>query len=542
MFSRIVLHNFLSFSDVEFDLERVRGEPRRIAMVYGENGSGKTNLIESVMFLRDSARMHRTYEPERGTDCSISAVVTPVSEGMNEMASEFFTALMRSIPPEDREPSLSRTVRGYMTSGAADMSAGYSFYVDGRRTEYGMRFDADGKLVEETLRTVIGSKFGNLYAVSNDGNGISVRMSPSFITDAGYRREVQGLIDRYWGGSTLLGILNDQYATKNRDFMARRVSRTFDDIRRYIGSVVVCMPSDSVSEFSYPKYWDGWTSRPDAMDFASLEDAYSSFFGSVDGTTVRVRYETEKVGADTHYYLVFDRKVGGGICSIPYRQESSGIRKLARMLPAIAATARGRTVFIDEMDPGIHDIMMSELMESICESNRGQLIFTTHDTELLENADPDSAYALSVDPDGLRSMRPFKKVSRVQKSNSLRRQYLRGAFTGVPYVGYINLDGIASRMPASIEDPRWPCHTDSGSWQIRVHTPQGHQQGIQGQCAVLHEEQGRGDDRHIPSARPVHDRRSVYGCADRQGHRREDGSHHEEHRPEDIHRHGHRSR
>lgn len=455
MFSKIVLHNFLSFSDVEFDLERVRGEPRPIAMVYGENGAGKTNLIESVMLLRDSACMYHSSEPERGGDRSLSAVVTPVSEGMNEMASEFFTALMRSIPREDREPSLSRAARGYMTRGADGMSVAYSFYAGGSRTEYAMRFDADGRLLDESLRTVIGSKFGNLYTVSRDGDDVSIRMSPSFITDTGYRREVEGMIDRYWGGNSLLGILSDQYRTKNRSFMERCVSKAFDGIRRYIGSIVVCMPSDTVSEFSYPRYWDGWTGRPDDIDFGSLEEAYSSFFGSVDGTTVRVRYETEKVGEDTHYYLVFDRKVGGRICSIPYRYESSGIRKLARMLPAIAATAAGRTVFIDEMDPGIHDIMMSELIDSIRESNSGQLVFTTHDTDFLEDADPDSAYALSVDPDGLRTLRPFKKVSRVQKSNSLRRQYLRGAFTGVPYVGYINLEGISSRMPSSTEDVRW---------------------------------------------------------------------------------------
>ena len=50
---RIVLDNFLSFGHVELDLLE-KGSPKGSALIYGENGSGKTNLVESVKFFRDS--------------------------------------------------------------------------------------------------------------------------------------------------------------------------------------------------------------------------------------------------------------------------------------------------------------------------------------------------------------------------------------------------------------------------------------------------------------------------------------------------------
>ena len=56
MFKRIELDNYRSFTHIVFDLEGTGGMPKPYALVYGENGSGKTNLIESVAFLKQSMR------------------------------------------------------------------------------------------------------------------------------------------------------------------------------------------------------------------------------------------------------------------------------------------------------------------------------------------------------------------------------------------------------------------------------------------------------------------------------------------------------
>lgn len=443
MFSRIELHNFESFSDLGFDLDRVKGEPRRMAMVYGENGAGKTNLIESVLFLQRSARTYRSREPDEPE----SMLPFPTSEKVGEAMVNLVRMINESIPKELRLPSLQRYAAGAMTRGADGMSVMYRFYVDGRRTEYAMAFDASGLLVHESLSTVATSRFTSLFEVSQESNGVKARLSPSFISDPDYRKEVEGLVSRYWGNSSLLSIMNDQYDTKSSSFMSGHVCGSFDEIRRYIDSVVVCMGSDVTVSPEYPNYWDGWTDASSAPDLGPIEAAYDDFFTSIDGNTAGVHYERKEDGGRLHYWLVFDRRIGGRVCSIPFGDESSGIRKLAVILPAIVAAAQGRTVFIDEMDSGIHDVMMSELIRAVRGSIKGQLVFTTHNTELLEDADSGTAYSIGIDPEGYKAVRPFKRSAKVQRNNSLRLQYLKGTFNGIPHVGYIDMEGLAARMP-----------------------------------------------------------------------------------------------
>lgn len=46
MFSKIEFKNFMSFSNLTFDLLN-RGKCKDIIAIYGENGSGKTNIVEA---------------------------------------------------------------------------------------------------------------------------------------------------------------------------------------------------------------------------------------------------------------------------------------------------------------------------------------------------------------------------------------------------------------------------------------------------------------------------------------------------------------
>ncbi|MDR0334684.1 MAG: AAA family ATPase, partial [Methanomassiliicoccaceae archaeon] len=58
MFKKIVLDNFKSFNHITFDLTGAEKAPVSYALIYGKNGSGKSNLIESLMFLKDTLRTY----------------------------------------------------------------------------------------------------------------------------------------------------------------------------------------------------------------------------------------------------------------------------------------------------------------------------------------------------------------------------------------------------------------------------------------------------------------------------------------------------
>ena len=54
MLSYIELKNFKSLTNVKIDFRGRNKKPKKMVFIYGENGSGKTNLIYSILFLRKS--------------------------------------------------------------------------------------------------------------------------------------------------------------------------------------------------------------------------------------------------------------------------------------------------------------------------------------------------------------------------------------------------------------------------------------------------------------------------------------------------------
>ena len=429
MFSRIILHNFKSLPDIDFDLGGTNGRPIPIAMVFGENGSGKTDLIESVRFLKGTARIYGGLpdeSPETG-------VLHPNRTGTATTGIQALVNVYRMINTEE-------------------MSVRYFFKIGRASTEYFMSFDKEGRVVGEELRSLIGSRTGRYYRISSDGNGISIRMSPSFITDTKYRREIEYLIRGYWGNNTLMGIMNNQYSVKDESFMSGAVISGFDRIRKYIDSVMVDLPSED-APLEWPhNVWDGWTESSTRGDIERFERAFDRFFTSVCTDIRHVRYEFEEKGNRIHYSLVFDQMISGRKHSIPYSLQSSGIKKLARLMPLLAGCADGKTVFIDGLDSGIHDKMIADIFSEITDSVSGQLVFTTHNTGLLESADPKSVFIISIDISGFKMVHSINKITGARKNRNYREKYLNGKYYGVPYLGYLDIKDVAGKLITPIGD------------------------------------------------------------------------------------------
>ena len=54
MFEYIKLKNYKSFGDVEFNLLDKSKNPKKLILIYGENGIGKSNLASSFFMLFSS--------------------------------------------------------------------------------------------------------------------------------------------------------------------------------------------------------------------------------------------------------------------------------------------------------------------------------------------------------------------------------------------------------------------------------------------------------------------------------------------------------
>ncbi|HTE17927.1 MAG TPA: AAA family ATPase, partial [Armatimonadota bacterium] len=120
-------------------------------------------------------------------------------------------------------------------------------------------------------------------------------------------------------------------------------------------------------------------------------------------------------------------------------EESDGTQRLIHLLPALSLL-RGespRVLLLDELDRRLHTLLSRLLVEAALDGNaQSQLIFTTHDTNLLD-ADllrRDEIWFVEKDPHGashLYSLAEFK----VRPDLKLEKGYLNGRFGAIPFIG-----------------------------------------------------------------------------------------------------------
>ena len=112
---------------------------------------------------------------------------------------------------------------------------------------------------------------------------------------------------------------------------------------------------------------------------------------------------------------------------IPIRMESEGIIKIISILNALIQAFGNPSIClaVDELDAGIFEYMLGELLDIFNKSAKGQLIFTSHNLRALEMLDKDSVMFSTTNPD-----RRYIRMKNVKTSNNLRDTYLRGITLG----------------------------------------------------------------------------------------------------------------
>jgi len=114
---------------------------------------------------------------------------------------------------------------------------------------------------------------------------------------------------------------------------------------------------------------------------------------------------------------------------IPLKYESQGIKKLLTILNVMIAMYNDTSVcmVIDELDAGVYEYLLGELLTIISESGKGQLLFTSHNLRPLEMINPDALFFTTTNANN-RYIRLDNKKGRGTKN--LRDIYLRAINLG----------------------------------------------------------------------------------------------------------------
>lgn len=166
-------------------------------------------------------------------------------------------------------------------------------------------------------------------------------------------------------------------------------------------------------------------------DGVSIKLPNNVVMGMVDG-----QLEYRKIGA-THQDEL------GNPVDIDMEHESDGTRRLIDLFPAffqLEGIEKNVTYVVDELDRSLHSLATEALLEmflvKLDPQNRNQLIFTTHDTQLLTQRifRRDELWAIQRNNQSASELFSFSEFEGIRYDADIRKMYLGGQLGGIPRI------------------------------------------------------------------------------------------------------------
>ncbi len=133
--------------------------------------------------------------------------------------------------------------------------------------------------------------------------------------------------------------------------------------------------------------------------------------------------------------------VAGDSHPLELGDESDGTLAWLSLMPELLSILEeGGLIVVDELDTSLHPLISGELVKLFQDPSTNplgaQIIFTTHDTSLLQHLNRDEIWLTSKRPDGSTKLTPLSdfRGTSIRRSTNLERGYLEGRFGGVPVV------------------------------------------------------------------------------------------------------------
>ena len=436
MFTYVKAKNFKSLKDIEFNLNKTKTKTNQFISIYGENGSGKTNIVELFKLLQQSTM-------SRATDIA-----------MNKMPKEFWKIqeeVSDQLPTEIRQIfQLSFNLKEYrMLDEEEATEIEYGFKINNKDGFYYIKFNDE--IIEEKLYYMAGKQRAYLFQINKENNKIIKNLNKNIFINEKYNEELIDGIDKYWGKYTFLSLLSFEVIEKNKDYIDNNISKNIMEVIDKIWSMTVhadkgalkIIPDGFIKVRKLNNIQQGIVKKDKLPEIKKYENVLNIFFTQAYADIKEVKYKINEKEDRIHYELYFYKMIGGQIKSIPSKLESDGTRRILNQFDTIIGSLLGETVIIDEIDNGIHDVLMKNIIMSIKDEITGQLIITTHNTLLLEILPKENIYILSTDYNGNKTINSIKEYGiKIQKNNNARDLYFKGVFGGIPTTDYIDFEEI----------------------------------------------------------------------------------------------------
>lgn len=140
-------------------------------------------------------------------------------------------------------------------------------------------------------------------------------------------------------------------------------------------------------------------------------------------------------------HRLFKNEKEVGLATLPLSEESTGTKKFFSMLRLVLVALRdGDVLIVDELDKSLHTAWTQLLINLFhtpnTNPNNAQLIFATHDTNLLgeELFSRDQIYMIEKDRFGASELYALSSYSGIRDKTPIEKWYLSGKFSAIPHI------------------------------------------------------------------------------------------------------------
>ncbi|MFF5996613.1 AAA family ATPase [Lysinibacillus sp. KU-BSD001] len=370
---RIVIENLknVAFGEIQLHVDFKHMRKANVMGLYGQNGSGKTtvvNAFELLKILLSSAVTEEKLPPIAKHLIHIEA----------ERAKLTFDFLVRNQCGEFFVQYHVELVRG--VSRLYPVVEELHYRENAPRKRMKLLAKKDGQHIQIRTQTVEEMKQQDKIAVMVT-NQLSERESTSFL----FHKELQPMLESYlkeveW---QLIQSLTQDF---NRDLYVINNENIGFVMTKYLMPFSVYL-EQSRGMIPYNLSEPALLPKPLYDTLCQVIEQINYVLSAViPGLKVEVREIATQLLDNGEQGVRFEFLSNRNGRVLPLRTESEGILKIIAVLSALAAAYNkpNACIVIDELDSGVFEYLLGELLKIIAEAGQGQLFFTSHNLRLLE--------------------------------------------------------------------------------------------------------------------------------------------------------------
>ena len=358
----------------------------RSAIIYGANGSGKSNFIDALAFMRGLVSNSINYQPGQAVFQARHKLTA------EETPSEYSIQFVRN-----------------------DIRYAYGFSVKQNliEDEY-LYYFPKGRQVKVFERSGMEIKPGDRYKNVFDVSISILKVNRLFLSCAANYTNVKEIEEAFLFFNSDIVVYNPEinnWTEYSIDLMQKneRIRKVFVDILQALGTGAkdVKVKLEKVKPADLPQE-------------LQLPDALKNLMGNQEANLVEAKVVYDQFEVDL------------------MTEESAGVKRLFQVIcPMIDILNNGKILICDELEANLHEAVIYQIVQLFQYYKKdkfAQLIFSTHDTSLLDTDlfRRDQVWFTQLNKERATDLYSLVEIKNVRKSENLEKGYVSGKYGAIP--------------------------------------------------------------------------------------------------------------